>query len=133
VQQYVRGAYLACSTSWAEKAMGNLPVSTSSSSSPLARAGLVAVDLSAPLAHEALVASSSPSLTCDIATSPAGIAHQVLLGPPLVGLAESVTTCGWQFGGSNVILSPSSELPTFYRRLCGKCFADKRASLKASM
>ena len=79
------------------------------------------------------MAASAPSESCDIASSPSGIAHQVLLAPPLVGLAESVATCGWQFGGSNVILSPTSALPTFYKRVCGKCFADKRASLKASM
>ena len=66
-----------------------------------------------------------------LAFSAAGIAHEILAGPPATTLDQSVTFCGWSFGrGRDVSLAPRSALPKSHKLLCGKCFASLREAVK---
>ena len=88
-------------------------------------------EMAEALAVEALpIAAQSSKL--DVVVSSAGIAHCVAFGPPEADLALSVTSCGWRFGGAvGAKLTPKTDMPALYKKLCARCFPDEREASKA--
>ena len=67
----------------------------------------------------------------DAVVSSSGVAHFVVFGPPEADMSLAVTTCGWRFGGAvGAKLSPRSELPSVYKKLCARCFPEEREAGK---
>ena len=66
-----------------------------------------------------------------LAFSAAGVAHEVLVGPPAFASDQWTTFCGWKFGRSReVSLASRASLPRSHKLLCGKCFASLREAVK---
>ena len=81
---------------------------------------------------EANEETSANSEGLTLVFSAAGVAHEVLAGPPETPLGQSLTFCGWRFGSGrgDVRLATRAAMPKSHKLLCGKCFTNLRESLK---
>ena len=161
VQLYVRDAHLQSAAAWASRASrrtsleevlakiggprrAEAPIDEIIEESSAAAAAFVAessreaavqTDLADPLSHEILasrVGAAPPEAAgLDVVISATGLAHLVLVGPPDVELARSMTRCGWRFGFSGASLVSHSSLPPSHKAMCARCFAESRVAAKA--
>ena len=138
VKQYVRDAFVESSASWARRAVEKVDmdvlIKNKLSDLPAASTSdghMVLVESLRPAASHELAAASSVEDFEKVVISSTGIAHQVLFGPPDVDLSNSVTVCGWTFGGAKARLGGRDLLPDSHKSLCARCFPEKRKHLKS--